>query len=113
MAEKIKSFYFLSTKPLLGTVLRIWSAVVSSQNIRPIYILRRREGSRPNIGEISLLPYNCVPVIVIKATLGIKRYDNTLHTIPNCAPNFLPQRKKAHDCTSKNVCSVAEVSDWS
>lgn len=38
MAEKIKSFNFLSTKPVLGTVLRIWSVVVSSQNIRPTYI---------------------------------------------------------------------------
>lgn len=35
-----------------------------------------------------------VPVIVIKAILGVKYYDNTLHMISNCALNFLPQEKK-------------------
>ena len=33
-------------------------------------------------------------MIIIKATLGIKYYGNTVYMIPNCALNFLLQRKK-------------------
>lgn len=43
MAKKIKSFDFFSTKPVLGTVLRIWSVVVSSQNIEPVYIKQKQK----------------------------------------------------------------------
>lgn len=76
-------------------MLRIGDVVVSSQNTQPVCI--KDEGKEGGLIQVkSLFPCNCVPVIVIKATLGIKCYGNTVSMIPNCALNFLLQRKKKH-----------------